>query len=79
MVCVNILENKYNLFFYWYFLRWEIICIYGVSNFLKEYSFLGEVVEIVLVYVGMVEKKIIEVWKKIFYIDMETIDFVLGI
>lgn len=45
----NILENKYNLLFYWHFSRWEIICIHGTSNSLQEYNLLGELVETVLV------------------------------
>lgn len=62
----NILENKYNLLFYWHFSRWEIICIHGPSNSLKEYNLLREAVETVLVHLGMVEKKITSVWKKFF-------------
>lgn len=75
----NILENKYNLLFYWHFSKWEIICIHGPSNSLKEYNLLREGVETVLVHVGMVEKKITRVWKKNFHIDMETTESVLGI
>ena len=62
----NIWENQYNLLFYWHFSRWEIICIHGSRNSLKEYNFLGEVVEIVLVHVGMPERKITRAWKNTF-------------
>ena len=34
----NISENKYNLFFYWYFSRWEIIPLHGINTSLKECS-----------------------------------------
>lgn len=60
----NILENKYNLLFYWHFSVWEIICINGVRDSLKEYSLLGEAVDTVSVHVGMLKKNITRVWKK---------------
>lgn len=62
----NILENKYNLFFYWHFPRWDTICLPGARNFLTEYKLLGEAMEAVLVQVEMVEEEITKVWKKFF-------------
>lgn len=74
----NMLENKYNLLFYWHFSRWEIICIHGVRDSLKEDSLLGEAVESVS-HVGMLKKSITRVWKKNLHIDMETTESALGI
>lgn len=62
----NILENKYNLLFYWHFSRWDTICLPGARNSLTEYKLLGEAMEAVLVQVEMVEKEITKVWKKFF-------------
>lgn len=56
----NILENKYNLLFYWHFSRWEIICIHGASNSLKEYNLLGEAVRTVLLLREWLRRKLHE-------------------
>ena len=72
----KILENKYNLFFYWYFSRWEIILLNGINNSLKEYSLQGVAVE-THEACGNGGKEITEVWKNYSAIKKNTFESVL--